>query len=436
MTTDGGHSKVTNVPKEPKKEPQVASRPRSLKVAPRATKIVYSLIYISCALVAIAALVTARIELKPLVQTSLLLGLYVVFEEVSRRESSLRIRLSNGPRPDMTSVWNLAAAVVLPLGYAVVLISVLRGHRWFRHQRDVRPYAAWFGFSTSVLSCAAAHYVVVAINRGVVEMPGAITRALVIGLAIVAYTTVNRLLVYVAFGTWRGLNGQTIVGSWDDNLLEMSTLCLGGLASVAVLYEPWLTPLVLMPMILLQRGALIRELETVASTDSKTGLLNAIAWEQLAQRELSRSSRDSLSVAIMIIDLDRFKAVNDVYGHLVGDVVLREVGRCLIAELRDYDTVGRFGGEEFVALLPDVGAIEAGVIAERVRARINTLQMSVLSPTTEVDRDSVLSASIGVACFPQDGSELQELLHASDAALYVAKNGGRNRVEFAKSASA
>jgi diguanylate cyclase (GGDEF)-like protein len=62
--------------------------------------------------------------------------------------------------------------------------------------------------------------------------------------------------------------------------------------------------------------------------------------------------------------------------------------------------------------------------------------MSVLSPTTEVDRDSVLSASIGVACFPQDGSELQELLHASDAALYVAKNGGRNRVEFAKSASA
>jgi diguanylate cyclase (GGDEF)-like protein len=190
-----------------------------------------------------------------------------------------------------------------------------------------------------------------------------------------------------------------------------------------------------MPMILLQRGALIRELETVASTDSKTGLLNAIAWEQLAQRELSRASRDQLNVAILIIDLDRFKAVNDVYGHLVGDVVLREIGRCLITELRDYDTVGRFGGEEFVALLPDVTALEAGVIAERVRARINTLQMSVLSPSTVTADDSILSASIGVACFPQDGSELQELLHASDAALYVAKNAGRNRVEFAKAAS-
>jgi diguanylate cyclase (GGDEF)-like protein len=423
------------VPKEPKREPQAASRPRSLRVAPRATQIVYSIIYLSCAVVAASALIMARLELKPLVQCTLLLGLYVVFEEVSRRESSLRIRLSSGPRPDMTSVWNLAAAVVLPLGYAVVLITVLRAHRWFRHQRDMRPYAAWFSYSTSILSCAAAHYVVTSVNTDVVAISDALTRGLVIGLAILTYTTINRLLVYVAYGTWRGLNGQTIVGSWDDNLLEMSTLCLGGLASVAVLYEPWLTPLVLMPMILLQRGALIRELETVASTDSKTGLLNAIAWEQLAQRELSRASRDQLNVAILIIDLDRFKAVNDVYGHLVGDVVLREIGRCLITELRDYDTVGRFGGEEFVALLPDVTALEAGVIAERVRARINTLQMSVLSPSTVTADDSILSASIGVACFPQDGSELQELLHASDAALYVAKNAGRNRVEFAKAAS-
>ena len=78
----------------------------------------------------------------------------------------------------------------------------------------------------------------------------------------------------------------------------------------------------------------------------------------------------------------------------------------------------------------------AGIIAERVRARINTLQMSNLSPATAVNNDSTLSASIGVACYPGDGSELQELLHAADAALYVAKNGGRNRVEFAKTEAA
>src|SRR6185437_8023865 len=102
----------------------------------------------------------------------------------------------------------------------------------------------------------------------------------------------------------------------------------------------------------------------------------------------------------------------------------REIGRCLTAEVRDYDTVGRFGGEEFVALLPEVSAIVAGIIAERVRARINTLQMSVVVPGTGIEVDRTLSASIGVACFPIDGMDLQELLHAADSALYVAKNTG------------
>jgi diguanylate cyclase (GGDEF)-like protein len=423
-----------------KPEPKGAPRPRSLRVAPRQAQAFFTAVYVAGAGVGVGSLIVAPFSLKPLVQCILLLGLYAVFEEVSRRESTLRIRLSNGPRPDMTSVWTLAAAVVLPLGYSVVLILVLRAHRWVRHQRDndVRPYVAWLSVSAaSILPCAVAHFIVVSIRNDLVKLPDGLSSALVIGTAILAYTLVNRTLVYIAVASLGALNGQSVLGSWDDNLLELATLCLGGLGSVAVLYEPWLTPLVLLPMILLQRGALIRELETVASTDSKTGLLNAIAWEQLAQRELSRSSRDVLGLAILIIDLDRFKAVNDVHGHLVGDVVLREVGRCLTAELRDYDTVGRFGGEEFVALLPDVGSIEAGVIAERVRARINTLRISAMSPeTVTLGTDGVLSASIGIACFPADGTDLQELLHAADGALYVAKNAGRNRVEFARSAAA
>ncbi len=422
------------MPNGAKEGPQPVPRPRSLRVAPKSAKAVFTLIYSAAAVAGVLALIFIPLALDPAGRCLLLLALYAVFEEVSRRESMLRIRLSNGPRPDMTSVWTLAAAVTLPLGYAVVLIAVLRGHRWLRHQRarDVRPYVAWLGFATSILACASARYVVLYVHKQIQHLPHGLTDGLIIALAIIAYTLVNRLLVYLAGAALHALNGQSVLGSWDDNLLELATLCLGGLASVAVLNEPWVTPLVLMPMILLQRGALIRELETVASTDSKTGLLNAIAWEQLAQRELSRSSRDLLNAAILIIDLDRFKAVNDSYGHLAGDVVLREIGRCLTTELRDYDTVGRFGGEEFVALLPDVSAAEAAIIAERVRARINTLRMSVLAPDAEIAGESALSASIGVACFPGDGTELQELLHAADGALYVAKNAGRNRVEFAK----
>ena len=423
------------MPEAPKTEPTEVPRPRSLWVAPRATKVVHTAVHLACLIVVVIAIVSAHFELSSLVQAFLLLGLYVAFEEASMRESALRLRLSNGPAADMTSVWTLAAAVILPLGYALLLIALVWGHQRLRHQHAKLFFLATFALSTWLLSGAAAHLVMMTTAGHTWGLPPALARALAIVVAILVYTSVNRATVYSSYASWGGLNGQTIVGGWDDNLLEMSTLCLGGLASVAVVYEPWLTPLVLLPMILLQRGALIRELETVASTDSKTGLLNAIAWEQLALRELSRSARDSLNVAILIIDLDRFKAVNDIYGHLVGDVVLREIGRCLVAELRDYDVVGRFGGEEFVALLPDAGAAEAAVIAERVRARINTLQMSALSPSTIVSQDSTLSASIGVACCPSDGTELQELLHAADAALYVAKNAGRNRVEFAKSSS-
>ena len=102
-------------------------------------------------------------------------------------------------------------------------------------------------------------------------------------------------------------------------------------------------------------------------TETKTGLLNATAWEQLAQRELARSRREKYDLAVLIIDLDRFKLVNDRFGHLVGDEVLKGIGRCLSAETRDYDTVGRFGGEEFVAVLPETSAADAVGVADDPR---------------------------------------------------------------------
>jgi diguanylate cyclase (GGDEF)-like protein len=134
---------------------------------------------------------------------------------------------------------------------------------------------------------------------------------------------------------------------------------------------------------------------------------------------------------VLIVDLDHFKVVNDVHGHLAGDVVLVEVARCLSNELRDYDTIGRFGGEEFVAVLPDVDAAGAVEIAERVRRRIGEIRTSTLASTVAIASDAPLSASIGVSCYPEHGIEVDQLLRAADAALYRAKRGGRNRVEIA-----
>jgi diguanylate cyclase (GGDEF)-like protein len=186
-------------------------------------------------------------------------------------------------------------------------------------------------------------------------------------------------------------------------------------------------------MALLQRGALVAQLEEVAATDVKTKLLNALAWQQVAERELTALQHEGATGAVLIIDLDHFKDVNDRLGHLVGDAALVCVGDNLKRVLRQNDVVGRFGGEEFVALLPRIDVRTALLIAERVRACIRAVAQSEFCPT-DISAEVLprpLSASIGVATFPDHGSEIDDLLRAADAALYVAKRAGRDRVALA-----
>ena len=194
------------------------------------------------------------------------------------------------------------------------------------------------------------------------------------------------------------------------------------------MHQPLLALLVVPPMFVLQRSVLTKQLEVAATTDAKTGLLNAATWHHVAGVELARAERERQSAALLIIDMDNFKQINDSYGHLVGDDVLKAVADCLAEEMRGYDSIGRFGGEEFVAVLSDVDELDgtddlrAHPAADR-RAR-GASRDEGLPPLTE------LSASIGVACYPEHGLEVESLLHAADSALYAAKRGGRNRVEY------
>ncbi|MCL2781985.1 MAG: GGDEF domain-containing protein, partial [Actinomycetia bacterium] len=126
---------------------------------------------------------------------------------------------------------------------------------------------------------------------------------------------------------------------------------------------------------------------------------------------------------VLLLDMDHFKEVNDEHGHLVGDDVLRAVGQSLRGTVRDFDTVGRFGGEEFVAWLPRAGRDDGVAVAERLRAAIARIDVPNMS--------GWLSVSIGLACFPEHGTTVEELLKAADTALYRAKNAGRNRVTVA-----
>jgi diguanylate cyclase (GGDEF)-like protein len=177
---------------------------------------------------------------------------------------------------------------------------------------------------------------------------------------------------------------------------------------------------------LLQRSFRHAQLLKDSRADSKTGLLNAATWEREATVEIARAVRTRSPLALALLDIDRFKAVNDTHGHLVGDEVIKEIASTLTGLLRNYDVAGRFGGEEFALLLPQTRAADAFGIAERVRSSVAGL--SIITPGGDRLRVTV---SVGVAALDAGSRrEYTELMAAADAALYRAKAGGRDQVQM------
>ena len=171
------------------------------------------------------------------------------------------------------------------------------------------------------------------------------------------------------------------------------------------------------------RLAAEREMERLAQTDSLTGLANRRHFMALAEVELSRTLRYGGELSVLMIDIDHFKTVNDTHGHPTGDQVLQMLGRIFIDSFRTIDIVGRLGGEEFAAVLPQTGCAQAVEVAERLR---QTIQASTV-PLAE-GLPLHFTVSIGVATLTDTTTNLDTLLAYSDDALYAAKDGGRNRV--------
>ncbi|MES2888822.1 MAG: diguanylate cyclase [Pseudomonadota bacterium] len=169
--------------------------------------------------------------------------------------------------------------------------------------------------------------------------------------------------------------------------------------------------------------ALHQELERRAVMDALTGIWNRGAIMEGLDRELSRRRRSKTSVAVVMLDVDHFKRVNDTHGHPAGDQVLCEVSRRIASGLRPYDVFGRYGGEEFLIVLPQCQAEPALEVAQRLRLNVGT--QPITGPFGSLD----ITVSVGVALIEGDSDELaQSLLERADAALYRAKGEGRNRV--------
>ena len=166
---------------------------------------------------------------------------------------------------------------------------------------------------------------------------------------------------------------------------------------------------------------LVDQLERQAAEDPLTGLANKRALHLACEAELSRAARESSPMALVVLDLDHFKQINDRHGHPFGDQILVAVAKALRAAVRGHDLVARNGGEEFVILLPGADAGEAHSVAERARCLVAEVALP----------NGRLGSSAGVAAISGDGVGLHQMFDAADRALYRAKRLGRNRTELA-----
>jgi diguanylate cyclase (GGDEF)-like protein len=174
-----------------------------------------------------------------------------------------------------------------------------------------------------------------------------------------------------------------------------------------------------------------REMELLSNTDVLTGLYNRRYFDEALDRELKRSGRDNSQISVILLDIDRFKKINDTFGHQIGDEYLKKTAATLTSVFkRDYDIVARYGGEEFIVLLPGINADHARQLAEKVKQKIESMILDHQGKNV----GTTISSGI-ICCVPNLNTRSDSIISGADKALYMAKQGGRNRVAVFTSSS-
>jgi diguanylate cyclase (GGDEF)-like protein len=365
------------------------------------------------------------VDAAALLRMALLLAAAVGYGEAFDRIERFRRFLGDGRvLSNHLSVWTIAGIMALPPGLACLLVVLIYVHVMImahRHQ-SARPYRMVFTGAAATVATAGAAELVSLLSSGVHTGADA-SAALASTAALVMFFVLDTALVFA--GMYLLVRPPTIKALLPDRdgvLFEVSTEVLGVVTGQLLLYMPWLAPVSSGGLVALHRASLVKHLQVAATTDSKTTLLNVAAWRDRALKAVSRAAQERERIAVVVIDLDFFKRINDVHGHLVGDRVLADVAHAIRNETRARDIVGRFGGEEFVVLIDGRAAAAHAIdIATRIRERIAAL--------THPEGMQV-TATIGVAHGVPDGpASLDELLAHADSALYAGKQDGRDRVK-------
>ena len=399
---------------------------------------------LACTAVAAAAF---RFSAGQLALFAALLACGAVTVELTRRAGE-----PAGVVKDVYAVWELPVVILLPVLYALIIPAIRLALTQWRVKR-APPYRRVFTAAAIGLAYGSASLVHHGILPADMDPRGYLWHhpamwLVAAGACGLTQWAVNQGLVLSAIRLADPATRikATVLGR-EELHNDATELCAAVLVALGMTVS-YLTLIIALPLAtLLQRSFRHPQLLSEARADSKTGLLNAATWEREASAEVARAVRTQSPLAVALLDLDRFKQINDTYGHLLGDEVLRQIAGTMTEVLRDYDLAGRFGGEEFVMLLPQTRAVDAFRIAERVRAHIAKLAIYADGPAGVPGTPGApgvpgapgapgservpVTVSIGVAAL-DNGSrrELTELLAAADAALYRAKASGRDQVQM------
>lgn len=391
------------------------------------------------------------LDLRSVMAVSVLLGLLIsgaLFAARSYAQGDARLS---------ATVWALGM-LSLPIGWGLILlrgqipevISVPVGNAFsvltyalFAHAARIlarKPGAPWLAYALVAL-------VLVGLALDVVWLHEPRMRLLGLSLTIAALLAYSTSVVLA--GTWRrhGAGAQ----------LTAATLAVGALIlllrvgnelvfpeanhqafdatpmqTAVYLYAAFGPVVASFGYVLMSNERIADELRVMAATDPLTGLFNRRPFEQLGEKLVADALRKGRPLTLLLLDADHFKQINDAFGHGTGDTVLRQLAATLHQQLRSADLIGRIGGEEFAALLPDTATGHALQVAERLRLAVERMGIQTLGMAVEVRVSIGLAALEKVDVVSSDpGEQFAELIRAADLAMYAAKRDGRNRVAVA-----
>lgn len=313
------------------------------------------------------------------------------------------------------------ALVLLGAPAALIVIIVAHIAEWIWHRYVW--YIQTFNIASFAIVVSIAGAVYQWINPG--WTPLGLQGALAILVTMALFTILNHLLVGIVIQLARGQSlAESGVFGFMTLMLDFGLLSMGTAAVLIWMVNPYAVVMVIFFAYLLRNGLMVPALQRQVETDPKTGLFNTRHFMEKINEEFARAHRFDRPLTLVMSDLDLLREINNNYGHLAGDVVLKGVADILKYSSRDYDLVARFGGEEFAILMPETSLVEACLFIEEIRHKIENAEFTVLTSATPIK----VTMSFGIAQFQWHDKRVDELIHRADMAVYQAKQGGRNRV--------